>query len=116
VLDIHAAFERSVEIADALTIGAATVAAVAALLAEGLADRAAVVVGALDADVIFSFSGSGYRVFDPAEVRADLEAALSAAEFAAAHARGVAMTYDDAVAFVRSALAELATATGADDA
>jgi hypothetical protein len=115
VVDIRAAFERSVEIADALTIGAATVAAVAALLAEGLPDQAAVVVGALDAGVIFSFGGSGYGLFDPAEVRAELEAALPATEFAATHARGAAMTYDDAVAFVRAALAALATATDADD-
>jgi predicted ATPase/class 3 adenylate cyclase len=114
VQDIRAAFERSVEIADALTIGAATVAAVAALVAEGLPDQAAVVVGALDAEVIFSFGGSGYGVFDPADVRADLEATLPATEFAAARARGAAMTYDEAVAFVRAALAALATATGAD--
>jgi hypothetical protein len=91
------------------------VAAVAAHRAEGLPDQAAVVVGALDAEVISSFGGSGYGVFDPAEVRADLEATLPATEFAAARARGAAMTHDDAVAFVRAALAALAIATGADD-
>ena len=88
---------------------------VAALLGAGLADRAAVVIGALDVNVIFSFGGSGYGVFDPDDVRSDVATALPAAEYAAAHARGAAMSYDDATDFVRAALAELVAATSADD-
>jgi hypothetical protein len=52
------------------------VAAVAALLGEGLHDQAAVVIGRARPRGIFSFGGSGYGVFDPDDVRADVAAAL----------------------------------------
>jgi predicted ATPase/class 3 adenylate cyclase len=109
--DIRAAFERSVEIADALTIGAATVSTVCALVEQGMPEHAAVVIGALDAGVIFSFGGSGYGLFDPDEVRAQVMASLSPSAYSSNRARGAAMTYDDAVAFLRTALAELVATT-----
>ncbi len=60
VPDIRAGFERSVEIGDALTIGAATLATVMALVQAEMAEAAGVVLGALDAGVIWTFAASGY--------------------------------------------------------
>jgi predicted ATPase len=116
VPDIRAAFERSVEIADALTIGAATMSTVYALAEQRLPGAAAVVMGVLDAGVIFSFGGSGYGLFDLEELRTQIMTALSPSDYASNHGRGAAMSYDDAVAFVRAALADLVTmAESADD-
>jgi hypothetical protein len=113
ILDIRAAFERSVEIVDALTIGAATVATAWALVEQGMCEPAAVVIGMVDSGTIFSFGGSGYGLFDPEEIRARVIGALSPADYASNQARGAAMAYDEAVAFVRIALADLVATTEA---
>ena len=105
---IQAGFERSVEIGDNLTIGAATLATVAALVQAEMAEAAGVVLGAVDAGVIWTFEASGYGIFGAAEMAPDIEAALGAEARATARARGAAMTYDEAVAFVRAALGDLA--------
>jgi predicted ATPase/class 3 adenylate cyclase len=111
VLDIRSVFERSVEIADALTIGAATASTVCALALQGMPAQAAVVMGTLDSGVIFSFGGSGYGLFDLEEVRTQITRALSPTDYSSNQARGAALTYDDAVSFVRAVLADLVATT-----
>jgi hypothetical protein len=78
-----------------------------------MAEPAAVVIGTLDAGVIFSFGGSGYGLIDPEEIRSRVVGVLSPSDYASNQARGAAMTYSDAVAFVRAALADLASTTDA---
>lgn len=112
VPDIRAGFERSVEIADSLTIGAATLATVSALVQAGQAEQSATVLGALDAGVIWSYGASGYGIFDASEVAPTVEATAGPDAYRAAHARGAAMSYDDAIAFLRSALDGLREHTG----
>ena len=107
VADIHRAFARSVDIADGLTTGASTVATVAVLTATGRAEAATVVLGALDAQVIFNFAGSGYGLFNLGGLRATLTEQLGVAEYERAHGRGGRMSYDDAIAFARDALNDL---------
>jgi len=111
VPDLQAGFERSVEIGDARTVGAATLATMPALVLADMADRAAVVLGAIDAGVIWTFVASGYGIFDVSQIAPDVEATLGIEAFAAARARGAAMSYDEAVAFVRTGLSDLALTT-----
>lgn len=94
----------SVEIADALTIGAATLATVPALLQGGMAERAAVVRGALEAGVIWTFEGSDYGIFDAAQMAPAVEAALGPEGYRTAHERGAIMSYDEAIDFLRAGL------------
>ena len=76
-----------------------------------MAESAAVVVGTIDCGVIFSFGGSGHGLFDPEEIRARVIGALSPSDYASNQTRGAAMAYDEAVAFVRAALADLVATT-----
>jgi hypothetical protein len=113
VQDIRAGFERSVEIRDELTIGAAALASVAVLERLGSAEAAAAILGALDAGVLFNYSGSGYGLFHIDELRSAVAAVLPEEEFAVADRQGAAMSYDEAVVFVRESLTALATTVAA---
>ena len=115
--DLRAGFECSVEIGDILTIGAAATATVPALVQAGVPETAAVILGALDQGVIPNFETSGYGVFEVAGLHPQVQSALSEkGRYERAHARGAAMTYDDAVAFVRGALDGLSTQTPVESA
>jgi len=104
---LRAGFERSVEIRDSLTIGAATLATVPALVQGGMGEAAAVVLGALDAGVIWTFEASGYGIFDAARMEPEVEATIGRTAFEHARARGAAQTYDEAIAFLRASLEAL---------
>jgi hypothetical protein len=107
VRDLQWGFERSVEIGDALTIGAATLATVAALAKSSMPEPAAVVLGTLDAVVIWSFITSGFTVLDVDELRAEIRRSLPAEHFDAEHARGASMQYAEAIDFVRVSIRRL---------
>ena len=70
-------------------------------------DPAAVVLGALDATVIWSFITSGYMVLDVDELRAEIRLALPEERFDAEHARGASMQYAEAIDFVRASIRRL---------
>jgi len=104
VEDIHAAFARSVDIGDALTMGAAAATSIALLIAAGQTEAAAVIVGALDAQAIFNFAGSGYGLFDVEILRATLAETLEPAAYQRAHDQGARMSSEEAVSFARDAM------------
>jgi len=112
VVDLRRGFLHSVEIADELTIGAGAVIAIAALARADRPDVAAVIIGILDAEVMPNYwaGGRGARQVD--ELREELLARLVESEYRAAHAHGASMSYDEAVAYIGHALADLPADVG----
>jgi predicted ATPase/class 3 adenylate cyclase len=112
VADLRWAFERSVEIGDELHLGFSSLAAVIALSRSEMTERAAAGLGAIDAGVIFVWAPWAFPRFPVDDVRSDLRARLGDADFAAAHERGTSMTHEEAIAFIRESLDELARSVG----
>jgi hypothetical protein len=111
--EIGAAFRRSVEVGDRLSVGAAAGVIAAMLALAGETDAAATCLGAIEANVIPNFMTLGFRQveLDLDALHEQLQEALGDVPFRRSRERGATMTYEEATDFVRGAIDRLVAVT-----